>query len=768
MAEDLHKRFTVKIDSIKVYNDKSLVAFSQGDVKTAILIIELTENDKALDLTGKKVRAAFRKADGKNVMQDQTTGVSISDAIGGKVQVVLSTQVLAAKGNVRGQLSITDEAAGLVAETVEFGFTVRESLLNSSIVSLNELPIVEKMIEASEILETVDMEAIIENNERMDGITTQLAQNTTKLGDLTQLNTTDKSSVVNALKEVKTQTINNQSAITGIGNLKFIGVYATVTALQTAYPTGTNGIALVTANGYGYYWNGSAWTQGALFQSTGIPEGNLFDASKVKTGGYYRASEGAWITDATYNSSDFTEVLPNETYHIKSTSLSNSHVVFWDKNKKFISGVNATATNNTITVASPNNDNVYYMTFLVMPAQVSSTKLFIGNVNGNYKITDLLWSSIRIDKPLPLTKPKGTTFLSIVDQLFDSTKVKTGGYYRDGIWTVDGTGTYVSSDFIEVDANLLYDISSTALNIGHINFWDKNKVYLSKISPTLSGNTYTLTVPNNAEIKYMTFLLTSTQTSSMSVVPQATWYKLDKQLSISDIRNLQKEFDDVRAEIGAIESTEGLQWYGKQWLAFGTSITSTTQGKYVTPLATLSGMNVTNYGIPGGTIGVVGGVSNGNILTDIKSRNLSGANLITLEGFVNDFVTNLPLGQIGDTTNSTFAGALYDAITYIQQNSNATLVVFTEHTGQLFESTSGDFRVTRPNSLGLYQYQYNDMTVKMCQYLNVPVIRAGEKSMINQWNPEYLIDHIHHTELGGEQYANTIWDELKMIHIRVV
>jgi hypothetical protein len=181
MAEDLRKRFTVKIDSIKVYNDKSLAAFSQGDVKTAILNIELTENDTALDLTGKKVRASFRKADGKNVMQDMTTGVSITDAIGGKVQVELSTQVLAAKGNVRGQLSITDEAAGLVAETVEFAFTVRESLLNEAIVSLNELPIVEKMVEAAEILETVDMEAIIENNERMNDITAQLAQRATEI-----------------------------------------------------------------------------------------------------------------------------------------------------------------------------------------------------------------------------------------------------------------------------------------------------------------------------------------------------------------------------------------------------------------------------------------------------------------------------------------------------------------------------------------------------------------------------------------------------------
>jgi hypothetical protein len=232
MAEDLHKRFTVKIDSIKIYNDKSLVAFSQGDVKTAILIIELTENDKALDLTGKKVRAAFRKADGKNVMQDQTTGVSITDAIGGKVQIVLSTQVLAAKGNVRGQLSITDEAAGLVAETVEFGFTVRESLLNSSIVSLNELPIVEKMIDAADVLGEVDLQTIVNNTENVNSLKSEVETARGTAGNLSGRFSNIESSVAQKLTKDESGSVTWAMAaqdfreqITG-GNTAVVGVNA--------------------------------------------------------------------------------------------------------------------------------------------------------------------------------------------------------------------------------------------------------------------------------------------------------------------------------------------------------------------------------------------------------------------------------------------------------------------------------------------------------------------------------------------------------------
>ena len=45
------------------------------------------------------------------------------------------------------------------------------------------------------------------------------------------------------------------------------GVYATVALLQAAYPTGTTGAYLVTADGNWYYWSGSAWTVGGLYQA---------------------------------------------------------------------------------------------------------------------------------------------------------------------------------------------------------------------------------------------------------------------------------------------------------------------------------------------------------------------------------------------------------------------------------------------------------------------------------------------------------------------
>ena len=53
-----------------------------------------------------------------------------------------------------------------------------------------------------------------------------------------------------------------------IGNGSPKGVYATLSDLESAYPTGTAGIYVVSADGHWYYWNGSAWTDGGAYLST--------------------------------------------------------------------------------------------------------------------------------------------------------------------------------------------------------------------------------------------------------------------------------------------------------------------------------------------------------------------------------------------------------------------------------------------------------------------------------------------------------------------
>ena len=207
-------------------------------------------------------------------------------------------------------------------------------------------------------------------------------------------------------------------------------------------------------------------------------------------------------------------------------------------------------------------------------------------------------------------------------------------------------------------------------------------------------------------------------------------------------------------------------WYGKNWVALGTSLTSQEQGKFVAPLAERTGLNVTNLGIPGGT-------AVKEILESAQSADLSQADLITVEFGVNDWFNNIPLGSVGDTDSyvaatdddseeGSFAGSCYEIFTTLQKRAPQAVVIFlTEPTGQKYESNGENCAAEKENHEDLHQRDYTEMAIEVAEFVGIPVIDAGSRSMINQYHTDYLADQIHHSDLGGQQYALTVWLELK-------
>jgi len=90
---------------------------------------------------------------------------------------------------------------------------------------------------------------------RLSGVDAQLAETTSQLASTNAVVTTNTTAITT-----------NTNAIAGIGNGSPKGVYTTLALLQSSFPTGTTGIYIVTADGKWYYWNGSAWTAGAIYQ----------------------------------------------------------------------------------------------------------------------------------------------------------------------------------------------------------------------------------------------------------------------------------------------------------------------------------------------------------------------------------------------------------------------------------------------------------------------------------------------------------------------
>ncbi|WP_242302550.1 hypothetical protein, partial [Bacillus cereus group sp. BfR-BA-01423] len=133
-----------------------------------------------------------------------------------------------------------------------------------------------------------------------------------------------------------------------------------LTDLQTAKPTGDSNIYVVVADGKWYYWNGSAWTAGGVYQSTGIadqtvtPEAtnfvtygkNLIDETLVVVGQNINENTGTSPSNASSKRTDYIKINPTDNYVFASfgdTSLtpiaSNIKGAYYDAAKNYISGI---------------------------------------------------------------------------------------------------------------------------------------------------------------------------------------------------------------------------------------------------------------------------------------------------------------------------------------------------------------------------------------------------------------------------------------------
>jgi hypothetical protein len=103
---------------------------------------------------------------------------------------------------------------------------------------------------------------------RLDAMDTEFdayqADNATQLA--LKANQTDLVLTNNVVSlKANTADVNTQIASVTSGSPK--GTYATVALLTTAFPAGNTNIYVVTADGKWYYWSGSAWTVGGIYQA---------------------------------------------------------------------------------------------------------------------------------------------------------------------------------------------------------------------------------------------------------------------------------------------------------------------------------------------------------------------------------------------------------------------------------------------------------------------------------------------------------------------
>lgn len=360
-----------------------------------------------------------------------------------------------------------------------------------------------------------------------------------------------------------------------------------------------------------------------------------------------------------------------------------------------------------------------------------------------------------------MAQVKSDLLIDDVTNIYSTTL--SNGYIKWSDGTTDSVSNGKYSDYVAVETGdvLTYDLHAVGSAGAVIACYDSSKNYQQSKSVKGTGNgtwqenTGTLTIESGTA--FVRFATNSGYSSSDSI-------SLTKHIKLKDY---------------VAEIDQEIVWNGKKWAAFGTSITDTSYidplflmptGKYVPYLVQMSGMVVTNYGIAGASF-------LNNIMNKVLSTDLSTFDLVTIEGAVNDHATSKPLGEVGDTSNETFAGTIYQMANYVYTNSNATLIFITDHVGRYVHINPtpsgadfyGDCAPTKRNNLNLLQIDYINMIAKQCEYFGIPIIMAGQDAGINlMTGNQYLVDHIHQSYAGGHQYAQTIWSALKNIKPRII
>lgn len=295
----------------------------------------------------------------------------------------------------------------------------------------------------------------------------------------------------------------------------------------------------------------------------------------------------------------------------------------------------------------------------------------------------------------------------------------------DDIWE---PGTYmIAADVLNnpVEEIAILDVTSAKTSINNNNLWVKQEVTLVHVNQ----ETVTLTRFLKANL-------------SREVVDWKKDWKKIKQTSNS--------FD------------ENNPYDGMAWVALGTSMTMLD--KYTSYVRDELDLILDNRGVS--SAGITSYASAGNATMQAAESIEDFKGIVSIELGPNDWV-NCPLGELGDTDDDTWYGAVDKVCKTIISNTSARPFFITSTTTTFSTGANFDENKRRSvyytNSLGHKYIEYVNAVKEVAQHYSIPVCDVfGESGLgYKHLNEETLKDHIHPTTLGGKIYGNHIVNFLK-------
>lgn len=528
------------------------------------------------------------------------------------------------------------------------------------------------------------------------------------------------------------------------------GVYASVSALQTSFPTGNTNIYVVTADGGWYYWNGTAWTKGATYQSTGLSAGsvaedrttffkkstkNLLNPTTANIG--YFLSSGA-LTAGSYNTTDYIPVSASTSYVANQQAR---FVEYYDSGKSYltgsvsqnVAGFTTPANASFIRLSFPSNFDLYKTQ--VEQGTVSSA--FDSYYKFNYPTSsDLILTNKAVQE-------KATTFFTISTKNLFNPNTPNNGYFLNNGALATSTA-YNTSDYIPASPSTTYVLNQQCR---FIEYYDLNKVYIS------NGQN-----------------LTSFTPPSLSVYMRITFIK-------------EVDFKSVQLEVGATSTTfeayatfnyssvsgsASSKWNGKSLSSFGDSITA--QNSWQPYISSKFSLTLNNYGVSGTKIADSGGDTQAMCRDERINAIDVNSNIVLIMGGTNDWAQNVPLGTFSRTNldTTTFYGACNVMLKkMVTRLTTARILVLGTPFGTYPNRSGWTDTSGLINNLNLQTVDYGKAIIDVARLWGIPTIDIGGQAGWNEANIATYIGndgaYLHPNDTGAKRIASLVIGKLNSL-----
>lgn len=319
-----------------------------------------------------------------------------------------------------------------------------------------------------------------------------------------------------------------------------------------------------------------------------------------------------------------------------------------------------------------------------------------------------------------------------------------------GKFTLTG-GSLNISDYIEVTPGIYY-ASNCFSAPAYSAAYDKNRGYISAFSDAVEwgadvyydGGFYRVFKVIDPNVRY----IVNGSSKSLST-PIKTPFIVRGNAIPDSLEGIDISTESV-AYIEAAKKLLGItgnDLAGLTWAVLGDSITAASgvERSYHSIIAQKLGLTAINYGYNGSWISYTDAMPEGNEMCVRYATMTEDADIITCLGGINDINNNAALGQMGDTENTTFYGAMDLLIRGLLGKYPGKRIGF------ITPPRYGD---------GAREQPYIDAIHAVCEKYAVPVLDLYREGMASTATGElsatYFKDGLHPNELGHDVIARKV------------